>query len=83
MERGMKEFDFLRGLEWYKTSYTNQFRNTKWLYIFRRRGLAYWSRNLLDNIIRPVYRRLKLFFHRSSEKHNQAAEPQSSEEANS
>lgn len=58
-EHGITEFDFLRGMEWYKTGYNNASRETRRLTVFRRRGIAFWSRRLLENVGRPVYRRFK------------------------
>jgi hypothetical protein len=59
MNRKFTEFDFLRGGESYKTSYTDQFRSTEWLYIFRKKGIAYWTRLLRDKGVRPIYWSLK------------------------
>jgi len=59
MERRFQEFDFLRGLEWYKTSFTQQYRETAWLYVFRRPGIAFQIRRFLDQTIRPVARKVR------------------------
>ena len=59
MERGFKEFDFLRGLEWYKTSFTQQFRETAWIYVFRKPGLGFLLRRFLDLTARPFARQIR------------------------
>lgn len=59
MQLGISEFDFLRGLESYKTSYTDQYRETNWLFVFRRRGLNFWNRLALEHWVRPLVRRLR------------------------
>lgn len=58
-ENGMTEFDFLRGLEWYKTTHANAERKTRWTYVFRSRGIGWAWRIFLDKILRPVWRKLK------------------------
>ena len=59
MERRFKEFDFLRGLEWYKTSFTQQFRETAWMYAFRQSGIAFQLRRFLDLTVKPVIRNIR------------------------
>jgi len=59
MERGFKEFDFLRGLEWYKTSFTQQYRETAWMYAFRKPGIAFQLRRFLDLTVKPVVRKIR------------------------
>ena len=59
MERGYKEFDFLRGLEWYKTSFTQQFRETAWMYVFRKPSLGFLLRRFLDLMVRPCAREIR------------------------
>lgn len=65
MQEGIAEFDFLRGLEWYKTSYTEQFRETAWLHVYRKRSLAWRSRLFIDQCIRPIYRAIRSIFQRN------------------
>lgn len=80
MQEGITEFDFLRGLEWYKTSYTEQFRETAWLYVFRKRGLAWRNRLFVDQWIKPVYRRIRSIIRRNS--NQDSGTKQSAEKAN-
>ncbi|MDR2346642.1 MAG: GNAT family N-acetyltransferase [Planctomycetaceae bacterium] len=59
IEEGINEFDFLRGLEDYKTHWTEYMRHTQTIIFFRRRGLAYYRIKFIENIIRPIWRKLK------------------------
>ena len=59
MERGFKEFDFLRGGEWYKTLFTQQFRETVWMYAFRKPGFVFQLRRFLDLTARPLVRKIR------------------------
>ena len=59
MERGFSEFDFLRGLEWYKTLITKQFRETAWLNVFRKPGFAFLLRRFLDISVKPLIRKMR------------------------
>ncbi|MDR3108495.1 MAG: GNAT family N-acetyltransferase [Planctomycetaceae bacterium] len=81
MKNGFEEFDFLRGGERYKTSFTSLFRATEWCFVFRKRGIAYWSRMLLERIVRPVYRKIKRIFRRLVEKQQTKEETQTAEKA--
>ncbi len=53
------EFDHLRGLESYKESIAKDLRQTRWTFFFRKRGLGFFLRLLLDKIARPLVRRLR------------------------
>ena len=59
MERGFKEFDFLRGGEWYKTLFTQQFRETTWMHVFRKPGFAFLLRRFVDRKARPLVRNIR------------------------
>ncbi|MDR2761292.1 MAG: GNAT family N-acetyltransferase [Planctomycetaceae bacterium] len=59
IDEKIHEFDFLRGLEYYKTYWADQLRQTKTIIFFRKRGLAYYLTQLVENIIRPVWRKIK------------------------
>ncbi len=61
-EEHFEEFDYLRGRETYKDSVANSERKTTWLFVFRRRGVAFWSRLLLDRVVRPCWRLLRSRF---------------------
>jgi CelD/BcsL family acetyltransferase involved in cellulose biosynthesis len=61
IEEGFREFDFLRGLEDYKTHWTEHLRPTKTIIIFRRYGIAYYKTQLVEKILRPIWRKLKNF----------------------
>ncbi|MDR2756992.1 MAG: GNAT family N-acetyltransferase, partial [Planctomycetaceae bacterium] len=53
IEEGFREFDFLRGLEDYKTHWTEHLRQTQTIIVFRRYGLAYYKTKLVENVLRP------------------------------
>jgi CelD/BcsL family acetyltransferase involved in cellulose biosynthesis len=59
IEEGFREFDFLRGLEDYKTHWTEHLRQTKTIIVFRRYGFAYYKTQLVETILRPIWRKLK------------------------
>ncbi|MDR2169675.1 MAG: GNAT family N-acetyltransferase [Planctomycetaceae bacterium] len=59
INEGIKEFDFLRGLEDYKTHWTEQLRQTKTIIIFKKKGIAFYKTKFIENIIRPIWRKLK------------------------
>jgi CelD/BcsL family acetyltransferase involved in cellulose biosynthesis len=61
IEEGFKEFDFLRGLEDYKTHWTEYQHPTQTLAVFRRKGIAYYRTLFLENFLRPVWRKFKNF----------------------
>ena len=73
-EEHYEEFDYLRGREPYKDSCANSSRKTQWLFVFQHRGIAYWSRFLLDDIARPIWRKIKEIF--SSQKKNPRNRPE-------
>lgn len=56
---GYGEFDFLRGLEDYKTHWTEHLRETQSVAVFRRRGVAYYRTKIVEDVLRPLWRRLK------------------------
>ncbi|MGL4942506.1 MAG: GNAT family N-acetyltransferase [Thermoguttaceae bacterium] len=64
IENRFEEFDFLRGGEWYKTSYTETTRPTETLTIYRTRNVKYYR----DAIFNYIYRPLKRFVKRMVEK---------------
>ncbi|MDR3198264.1 MAG: GNAT family N-acetyltransferase, partial [Planctomycetaceae bacterium] len=49
IEEGFREFDFLRGLEDYKTHWTEHLRQTQTIIIFRRYGIAYYKTQFVEN----------------------------------
>jgi hypothetical protein len=51
----------LRGLEDYKTHWTEHLRQTQTIIIFRRYGIAYYKTQFVENILRPIWRKLKNF----------------------
>jgi hypothetical protein len=61
IEEGFREFDFLRGLEDYKTHWTEHLRQTKTIIVFRHHGFAYYKTQLIEKILRPIWRKLKNF----------------------
>ncbi|MDR1485046.1 MAG: GNAT family N-acetyltransferase [Planctomycetaceae bacterium] len=64
IEEGFNEFDFLRGLEDYKTHWTEQQHQTQTIIIFRQHGLAYYRTLLVEHLIRPVWRTIKNYSRR-------------------
>ncbi|MGL6194522.1 MAG: GNAT family N-acetyltransferase [Thermoguttaceae bacterium] len=54
IENGYKEFDFLRGGEWYKTSYTETTRPTELLTIYRTKNTRYFRDWCVCNMYRPI-----------------------------
>ncbi|MDR0705050.1 MAG: GNAT family N-acetyltransferase, partial [Planctomycetaceae bacterium] len=61
IEEGFREFDFLRGLEDYKTHWTEHLHPTKTIIIFRRYGIAYYKTQFVEKILRSIWRKLKNF----------------------
>ncbi|MDR1479444.1 MAG: GNAT family N-acetyltransferase [Planctomycetaceae bacterium] len=59
IEEGFCEFDFLRGLEDYKSHWTEHLRQTKTIIIFRRYGFAYYKTQLIEKFLRPIWRKLR------------------------
>jgi CelD/BcsL family acetyltransferase involved in cellulose biosynthesis len=55
----IREFDYLRGEESYKSKFGNKCRLTKSTWIYRRKGVHYHDRWLRLNIIKPLRRQAK------------------------
>ena len=56
IDEGFTEFDFLRGLEDYKSNWTDHMRKTEIVRVFRTRGFRFWKRVLWENFVRPLVR---------------------------
>ena len=69
IEEGYTEFDFLRGLEDYKSNWTDFKRETEVVHVFRRKGFSYWKRVIWENVIRPLGRKIKWSFMQSKTSH--------------
>ncbi|MDR2115003.1 MAG: GNAT family N-acetyltransferase [Planctomycetaceae bacterium] len=65
IEEGIREFDFLRGLEDYKTHWTEHLRQTQTIVIFRRYGISFYKTLFIENILRPIWRKFKNFRNKS------------------
>ncbi|MDR2644289.1 MAG: GNAT family N-acetyltransferase [Planctomycetaceae bacterium] len=63
IEEGFNEFDFLRGLEDYKTHWTEQQHQTQTIIVFRQRGFAYYRNLFVEKILRPIGRKIKKLLH--------------------
>ncbi|MDR0391264.1 MAG: GNAT family N-acetyltransferase [Planctomycetaceae bacterium] len=59
IDEGFNEFDFLRGLEDYKTHWTEQQHQTQTIIIFRKRGFAYYRTLFVETILRPFVQKIK------------------------
>jgi CelD/BcsL family acetyltransferase involved in cellulose biosynthesis len=62
IEEKFQEFDFLRGLEDYKTHWTDLRHPTKTIILFRQHAFQYYRRQLIELILRPLWRSFKRTF---------------------
>ena len=53
------EFDFLRGSQWYKSSYTETTRETEMLSIYRNKNAVFHRDRMIEQLFKPLKRALK------------------------